>query len=94
MIFVWGPVQVKVLKSLRRPTLDEVALGQYKARTNKAGDILDPGYLDEPGVPADSLAPTFAAMAFYIDNARWALICTSLRRRFCTVRETQVIRKL
>jgi hypothetical protein len=70
----WGPVQVKVLKSLRRPTLDDVALGQYKARLDKNGEIIDPGYLDDPDVPANSLAPTFAAMALYVDNARWAFL--------------------
>jgi glucose-6-phosphate 1-dehydrogenase len=63
-----------VLKSLRRPTLDDVALGQYKARLDKNGEMIDPGYLDDPDVPANSLAPTFAAMALYVDNARWAFL--------------------
>lgn len=29
------------------------------------------GYLDDPTVPPGSLCPTFAAIAFHIDNARW-----------------------
>ena len=30
-----------------------------------------PSYLDDPTVPAGSLCPTFAAIAFHIDNSRW-----------------------
>ncbi len=30
-----------------------------------------PGYLDDSTVPPGSLCPTFAAIAFHIDNARW-----------------------
>ena len=30
-----------------------------------------PGYTDDKTVPKDSLTPTFAAAALFIDNARW-----------------------
>lgn len=64
-------VQVKVLKSMRKPNLQDVVLGQYKASVSKDGKSKIPGYLDEPDVPANSLTSTFVAAAFYIDNARW-----------------------
>lgn len=37
---------------------------------NPPGKMLK-GYLDDPTVPPGSLCPTFAAIAFHIDNARW-----------------------
>jgi glucose-6-phosphate 1-dehydrogenase len=55
--------KLKVLDSIRIPTQDEaaksVAIGQYA------------GYRSEPGVPADSRTPTFAAIRLNIDNGRW-----------------------
>lgn len=55
--------KLKVLDSIRLPTKDEaaksVAVGQYA------------GYRSEPGVPADSRTPTYAAMRLSIDNGRW-----------------------
>ena len=55
--------KVKVLKALRRVTPREV--GQYAV----AGQYQ--GYCDEPGVAADSLTPTYAALRLNIDNWRW-----------------------
>jgi glucose-6-phosphate 1-dehydrogenase len=49
--------------------MDDVVLGQYKGRRD--GDKVLPGYLDDETVPAGSKCPTFAAMALFIDNARW-----------------------
>lgn len=62
--------KVKVLRSMRTLTLDDVVIGQYRARTEKNGATL-PGYLDDSTVPAGSLTPTFAAIALHINNARW-----------------------
>lgn len=61
--------KVKVLKNMRVVTLDNVVLGQYRSRTTKGNTL--PGYLDDETVPHNSLCPTFAACAVFIDNARW-----------------------
>jgi len=58
--------KVKVLKSMREITLDDVVVGQYVA-----GPDGQKGYLDDPTVPKGSITPTFAAIALHIDNARW-----------------------
>ena len=58
--------KVKLLKAVRTPRLGDTVLGQYKA--NKS----HPSSTDDPSVPNDSLCPTFAAIALFIDNARWA----------------------
>eukprot|EP00271_Cylindrocystis_brebissonii_P016091 TRINITY_DN39291_c0_g1_i1.p1 TRINITY_DN39291_c0_g1~~TRINITY_DN39291_c0_g1_i1.p1 ORF type:complete len:526 (-),score=130.76 TRINITY_DN39291_c0_g1_i1:704-2281(-) len=51
--------KVKVLKSMQAIRDDEVVLGQYD------------GYLDDPGVPKDSVTPTFAMIVLRIKNERW-----------------------
>ncbi|KAK3035863.1 hypothetical protein RJ639_033000 [Escallonia herrerae] len=61
--------KVKVLRSMRPLQLDDVAIGQYKSHTR--GGVTYPAYTDDKTVPKDSLTPTFAAAALFIDNARW-----------------------
>lgn len=61
--------QVKVLRSMRPLTLDDVVIGQYKSHTK--GGITYPAYTDDETVPKDSRTPTFAAAALFIDNSRW-----------------------
>ncbi|KAL9663736.1 hypothetical protein QQ045_019127 [Rhodiola kirilowii] len=61
--------KVKVLRSARPLRLEDVVVGQYKNRTK--GGVTYPGYTDDKTVPKDSLTPTFAAAALFIDNARW-----------------------
>lgn len=61
--------QVKVLRSMRPLKLEDVVLGQYKNHTR--GGVTYPAYIDDKTVPKDSLTPTFAAAALFIDNARW-----------------------
>lgn len=61
--------QVKVLRSMRKLRVDDVVIGQYKSHTK--GSVSYPGYTDDKTVPKDSLTPTFAAAALFIDNARW-----------------------
>ncbi|XP_031385938.1 glucose-6-phosphate 1-dehydrogenase, chloroplastic-like [Punica granatum] len=61
--------KVKVLRSMRPLSLEDVVIGQYKSHTK--GGITYPGYIDDKTVPKDSLTPTFAAAALFIDNARW-----------------------
>ena len=55
--------KLKVLEAVKVPTLDEACkcavVGQYS------------GYRKEPGVPADSRTPTYAAIRLEIDNWRW-----------------------
>lgn len=63
--------KVKVLRSMRQPTLQDVVLGQYKASVSKDGRSKVPGYLDELDVSPNSITPTFLAAVLYIDNARW-----------------------
>ncbi|KAJ4710790.1 Glucose-6-phosphate 1-dehydrogenase [Melia azedarach] len=61
--------KVKVLRSMRPLRLEDVVVGQYKSHTK--GGVTYPGYTDDKTVPNDSLTPTFAAAALFIDNARW-----------------------
>ena len=61
--------QVKVLRSMKPLQLEDVIVGQYKGH-NKGGRIY-PGYIDDSTVPNNSLTPTFAAAALFINNARW-----------------------
>ncbi|XP_043693676.1 glucose-6-phosphate 1-dehydrogenase, chloroplastic-like [Telopea speciosissima] len=61
--------KVKVLRSMRPLQIDDLIIGQYKG--HMAGGKSYPGYTDDPTVPNDSLTPTFAAAALFIDNARW-----------------------
>ncbi|KAK9226217.1 hypothetical protein WN943_011264 [Citrus x changshan-huyou] len=60
---------VKVLRSMQPLLLEDVIVGQYKGH-NK-GSKSYPAYIDHPTVPKDSLTPTFAAAAVFINNARW-----------------------
>lgn len=62
-------IQVKVLRSMRALLIENVVLGQYKGHSR--GGKSYPAYTDDPTVPKDSLTPTFAAAALFIDNARW-----------------------
>nr|VDC97665.1 unnamed protein product [Brassica oleracea] len=61
--------KVKVLRSMRPIQLEDVVIGQYKGTAK--GGVTYPGYTDDTTVPKDSLTPTFAAAALFIDNARW-----------------------
>lgn len=61
--------KVKVLRSMRALLIENVVLGQYKGHSR--GGKSYPAYTDDPTVPKDSLTPTFAAAALFIDNARW-----------------------
>ncbi|KAM1191278.1 hypothetical protein FF1_011911 [Malus domestica] len=67
IVLAW--CQVKVLRSMRPLQLENVVTGQYKSHVR--GGITYPAYTDDKTVPKDSLTPTFAAAALFIDNARW-----------------------
>ncbi|MCH8109888.1 MAG: glucose-6-phosphate dehydrogenase [Chloroflexi bacterium] len=55
--------KVEVLQAIRRwspeQALEHAVRGQYE------------GYLQEKGVPPDSITPTYAALRLYVDNWRW-----------------------
>ncbi|OEL27542.1 Glucose-6-phosphate 1-dehydrogenase 2, chloroplastic [Dichanthelium oligosanthes] len=61
--------KVKVLRSMKPLQLEDVVIGQYKNHTK--GGTTYPGYTDDKTVPKDSVTPTFAAAALFINNARW-----------------------
>nr|O24357.1 RecName: Full=Glucose-6-phosphate 1-dehydrogenase, chloroplastic; Short=G6PD; Flags: Precursor [Spinacia oleracea]CAA03939.1 Glucose-6-phosphate dehydrogenase [Spinacia oleracea] len=61
--------KVKVLRSMKPLKLQDVVVGQYKGHSK--GNKSYSGYTDDPTVPNNSVTPTFAAAALFIDNARW-----------------------
>lgn len=54
---------------MRPLSIKDVVVGQY--RSHSKGGITYPGYTEDNTVPKDSLTPTFAAAALFINNARW-----------------------
>ncbi|KAH9325651.1 hypothetical protein KI387_005829, partial [Taxus chinensis] len=60
--------KVKVLRSMKKLDLEDVVLGQYKARVQSDGKS---NYLEKSDVLLNNLTPTFIAAALYIDNGRW-----------------------
>jgi glucose-6-phosphate 1-dehydrogenase len=73
--------KVKVLHAIARPTERDIpemaARGQYAAGHSGGEDVV--GYLEEEGVPADSLTETYAALRLEVDNWRWAGVPFYLR---------------
>ena len=65
--------KVKVLKSVRPITHAAVHAQAFRAQygpgTFKGERVR--GYLDEDGVPPDSVTETYAALKLYVDNWRW-----------------------
>jgi glucose-6-phosphate 1-dehydrogenase len=66
--------KVKVLESVPEPTPEDVPEMAVRAQygPGHAGGEDVPGYLEEPGVPADSTTETYAALRLEVDNWRWA----------------------
>ena len=61
--------KVKVLRSIRPLTSDDVVFGQY-ARGTVEGEE-EPGYQEEPGVAKGSTTETYVALQLSVDNWRW-----------------------
>jgi glucose-6-phosphate 1-dehydrogenase len=61
--------KIKVLRSVSRIDPAQVVRGRYTA--GELGGEACRGYLEEPGVPAESETETFIAMELAIDNWRW-----------------------
>ena len=73
--------KLKVLQSLRPIPAQCAAAGVVRAQYaagRLAGEPVG-GYLDEPGVAADSLTETYAALKLDVDNWRWAGVPFYLR---------------
>jgi glucose-6-phosphate 1-dehydrogenase len=73
--------KVKVLRAIRAPAPAEVpdmaVRAQYAGGTVAGEEV--PGYLEEPGVPADSTTETYAALRLEVHNWRWAGVPMYLR---------------
>ncbi len=73
--------KVKVLRSIRpiaRSAVHAQALrAQYAPGQHPQGKV--PGYLEEPGIAANSTTETYAALKLYIDNWRWRNVPFYLR---------------
>jgi glucose-6-phosphate 1-dehydrogenase len=73
--------KVKVLLAVPEPRPDEVDEITVRAQygPGHAGGEDVPGYLEEPGVPADSTTETYVALRLEVDNWRWAGVPFYLR---------------
>ncbi|KAL7692798.1 putative glucose-6-phosphate dehydrogenase, NAD(P)-binding domain superfamily [Plasmopara halstedii] len=60
--------KVKVLNCIEPIKLENTVLGQYQGDKERN----EPGYLEDPTVPKDSVTPTFATAIMYVNNQRWA----------------------
>jgi glucose-6-phosphate 1-dehydrogenase len=73
--------KVKVLQAIPEPTAEQIpqmsVRAQYTAG-HSGGDAV-PGYMEEAGVPADSVTETYAALRLEVDNWRWAGVPFYLR---------------
>jgi glucose-6-phosphate 1-dehydrogenase len=69
----------KVLSAVRLPAdlAAGTARGQYSAGWQ--GSVPVPGYLEEEGIPADSVTETYAAIRLEVDTRRWAGVPFYLR---------------
>eukprot|EP01103_Thecamoeba_quadrilineata_P017582 TRINITY_DN6308_c0_g1_i1.p1 TRINITY_DN6308_c0_g1~~TRINITY_DN6308_c0_g1_i1.p1 ORF type:complete len:504 (-),score=160.30 TRINITY_DN6308_c0_g1_i1:18-1319(-) len=59
--------KVKLLRCVTPITPEEIVIGQF----GKSEDGKKAGYLDDEGVPKDSIANTFATAVLHINNQRW-----------------------
>ena len=83
--------KVKVLQSLRTPSLDAVSENSVRAQYT-SGPSRDRGYLEEDGVAVDSTTETYAAIRAQIDNWRWEGVPFLLRTGKCMPRRyTEVV---
>jgi len=57
--------KVKVLRAVPEISIKDIVVGQY------ISDGKNPGYLDDQGVPKDSVTPTYAQATLWINNTRW-----------------------
>ncbi|PAV59907.1 hypothetical protein WR25_12507 [Diploscapter pachys] len=63
--------KVKVLKAIRPIELKDIVVGQYVANPEMNDTDAKLSYLDDEGVPKDSVTPTYALGVFNVHNERW-----------------------
>ena len=70
-----------MLAAIHAPSAGEIAQMSVRAQYTRgqAGGEDVPGYLEEEGVPEDSMTETFAALRLEVDNWRWAGVPFYLR---------------
>lgn len=61
--------KVKALRAVRPVRYEDIVVGQYTAADYKGQ--AQKGYLQEEGVPPDSITPTYAAAVLKVRNRRW-----------------------
>ena len=61
--------KVKVLRAVASPSAEDVVFGQYRRGRLNGHEV--PGYLEEPGVAADSAIETFVALKLDVATWRW-----------------------
>ncbi len=61
--------KVRVLRHIPPLAPEDLVLGQYAGATG--GPAAGPAYLEEPGVPAGSITPTYAAAVLKVNTPRW-----------------------
>jgi glucose-6-phosphate 1-dehydrogenase len=73
--------KLKVLEAIPPPTIEDVPAKTIRAQyaPGVVGGKRVPGYLEEPGVAADSRTETYAALRLQISNWRWAGVPFVLR---------------
>lgn len=86
--------KVKVLRSLRRFTVDEVkehvVRGQYVHNQVNGNEVK--GYRDEPGVSPNSMTETFFSAELFVDNFRWAGVPFYLRTgKRMAIKSTEIV---
>ncbi len=64
--------KTRLIQQIRPVVAEDVVLGQYVGNPESKLEGERLGYKDDRDVPKDSKTPTFAAIAFHIDNERWA----------------------
>jgi glucose-6-phosphate 1-dehydrogenase len=69
--------KVKVLHAVAPPEEDEVVRARFTAGMAEGKEAV--GYLDEEGVPDDSMTETYVALRLEVDNWRWAGVPIYLR---------------
>jgi len=63
--------KVRVLRSVAPIKLEDVVIGQYVGDKDSPITERQQGYLDDKGVPKDSVTPTFAQTILFVNNERW-----------------------
>ncbi len=63
--------KARLIRAIRPVVNDDIVLGQYVGNELSQTEDKKRGYKDDEKVPNDSKTPTFATIAFHIDNDRW-----------------------